>query len=838
MRILLLVLVALCYTTAFPQTHRQPGASEIKLKIKRLNFLGAVLYVAAHPDDENTRAISYFISDQLAATAYLSMTRGDGGQNLIGPEIRDLLGLIRTQELLAARRIDGGQQFFTRANDFGFSKNSKETFAIWNKDEILSDVIRVYRKFQPDVIITRFPPDERAGHGHHTASAMLAIEAFDKSNDPSIFPDQVADCGVWQPKRLFVNTGRWWNQTINESTPGVVALNVGTYNTLLGKSYSEIAAESRTQHKSQGFGSPGRRGDAPEYLELTKGEKADKNIFDGINTTWSRVKGAENISAMVDQAVKEFKDEDPAASVSQLLKIRKSIAGLPFSIWKVRKEYEVNQLIQDCLGLYVETTANVFWSSPGEKIKTNFELINRSGTEVALSSIHASQFQFDSTTSTGLKKNGSLTFKSEQKLSDDLPYSDPYWLKEPHSQGLFTVKDRDLIGSPENQPAVIFDFTFSVLGEPLTIHSPLIYKWTDPVKGELMRPFEIVPPVFVNLNKPVYVFSDEEQKEVSVVLKSSKDDCSGKVELKLPSGWKSEPLSFRFEIKKKGEEQSFTFKVLPSKEECTTSIGALATMDNHVLDHSLQIIQYDHIPVQTLLPKASSEAMHINLKKEGGVIGYIKGAGDEIPSTLRNMGYEVWEMKDEEVTAVNLKKVDAVVLGIRALNTNERIRHYMPALLNFTKEGGTMVVQYNTNFDLEIETDKFSPFPITMSRDRVTQENSEVRILKPDHPLLNHPNKITAKDFEGWVQERGLYFPSAWAPEYEALLSMNDAGEPARDGSLLVAPYGNGHYVYTSLSFFRELPEGVPGAYRLFANIVSLRKNAKPEKTKIKPKAK
>ncbi len=838
MRILLLASLVLCFTGTFSQTHRQPGASEIKLKIKKLNFLGSVLYVAAHPDDENTRAISYFISDQLAATAYLSMTRGDGGQNLIGPEIRDLLGLIRTQELLAARRIDGGQQFFTRANDFGFSKNSKETFEIWNKDEILSDVIRVYRKFQPDVILTRFPPDERAGLGHHTASAMLAIEAFDKSNVPSIFPDQINDCGVWQPKRLFINTGRWWNQTMNENTPGVVTINVGTYNTLLGKSYSEIAAESRTQHKSQGFGSPGRRGDAPEYFEFTKGEKAEKNIFDGVNTTWSRIKGAENIAALVDQTVKEFKDEDPSSSVPQLLKIRKAIAALPASVWKKRKENEVSLVIQDCLGLYVETTANVFWSSPGQKVKTSFEIINRSNAELSLTEVKSAQLSFDSVASAGLKKNATLALKTEKKLNEDLIYSDPYWLREPHSQGLFTVKDKSLIGSPENQPAVTFEFTFTLLGEPLIIHAPLIYKWTDPVKGELMRPFEIVPPVFVNLNKPVYLFADQSQKEVSVILKSSKDNCTGKVQLKLPDGWKSEPLDFPFELKNSGEEQSFTFKVLPSKEESTSSIEAIATIDNKVYDYSLETIQYDHIPVQTLLPKASSEAIRINLKKEGGVVGYIKGAGDEIPASLRNMGYEVWEMKDDEVTAANLKKVDAVVLGVRALNTNDRIRHFMPALLNFTKEGGTMVVQYNNNFGLEIDKDKFSPFPITMSRDRVTEENSEVRILKPDHALLNYPNKITSKDFEGWVQERGLYFPSAWAPEYEALLSMNDAGEPARDGSMLVANYGSGHYVYTSLSFFRELPEGVPGAYKLFANIVSLGKSTKPAQTKVKSKAK
>jgi LmbE family N-acetylglucosaminyl deacetylase len=838
MRIPLLISLIVSALSSLAQTHRQPGASEIKLKIKKLNFLGSVLYVAAHPDDENTRAISYFISDQLAATAYLSMTRGDGGQNLIGPEIRDLLGLIRTQELLAARRIDGGQQFFTRANDFGFSKNSKETFEIWNKNEILSDVIRVYRKFQPDVIITRFPPDERAGHGHHTASAILAIEAFDKSNDPSIFAEQIDDCGTWQPKRLFVNTGRWWNQTVNESTPGVVTINVGTYNTLLGKSYSEIAAESRTQHKSQGFGSPGRRGDALEYFEFTKGEKANKNIFDGVNTTWSRIEGGANVTALVDQVIKEFKDEDPAASVPQLLKIRKAIQALPNSVWTTRKQNEVNQVIQDCLGLYVETTANIFWSSPGEKIKTNFEVINRSNADLSLSDIKSKQFSFDSVVSTGLKKNAALAFKSEKSLNGNLSYSDPYWLKEPHSQGLFTVKDQSLIGRPENPPAVTFDFTFTLLGEQLFVSSPLIYKWTDPVKGELMRPFEIVPPIFVNLNKSVYLFPDQSAKEVAVILKSSKDNCSGKMELKLPEGWKSEPVNYLFEIKNRGEEQSFIFKVLPSKEESTSSIEAIATVNNNAYDYSLETIQYDHIPIQTLLPKASSEAMRINLKKEGGVIGYVKGAGDEIPASLRTMGYEVWEMKDDEVTAANLKKVDAVVLGIRALNTNERIRHFMPALLNFAKEGGTMVVQYNTNFDLEIEKDKFSPFPITMSRDRVTQENSEVRILKADHPLLNTPNKITAKDFEGWVQERGLYFPSAWAPEYDALLSMNDAGEPARDGSLLVAKYGSGYYVYTSLSFFRELPEGVPGAYKLFANIVSLGKSAKPAQTKVKPKVK
>ena len=833
------IVIILCFLSLSicnAQNQRQPGASEIKLKLKKLNFLGSVLYVAAHPDDENTRAISYFVSEQLAATAYLSMTRGDGGQNLIGSEIRDQLGLIRTQELLAARKIDGGQQFFTRANDFGFSKNSKETFEIWNKNEILSDVVRVYRQFQPDVIITRFPPDERAGHGHHTASAILAQEAFDLSGDVNAFPDQIKDYNVWQPKRLFTNTGRWWNQTINEKTPGVITINIGTYNPLLGKSYSEIAAESRTQHKSQGFGSSGRRGDAPEYFEFAKGEKAIASIFDGVNTSWSRIKGAEKISVLVDQAVNEFKDENPSASIPILLKIRKSIDALPASVWKTRKLNEVNRLMQDCLGLFAEATADSFWSSPGEKVKIAFEVINRNGATVSFSQVSAPNLSFDSSFTSELKKNVLMAFKSEKKLNDNLIYSDPYWLHQSHTLGLFTVSDPSLIGTPENRPAISFDFTFIVNNEKLVVRVPLVYKVTDPVKGEVTRPFEIVPPVFINLDKPVYLFADNSPKDVHVILKLAKANCSGKIELKLPQSWKSEPAYYSFDGKKKGEEQQFKFQVLPSAEEATTSISAVATINAREYNYSLETIQYDHIPTQTLLPEAKSEALRLNLKKEGHVIAYIKGAGDEIPSALRNLGYEVWEMKDEEVTSSNLKKVDAVVLGIRALNTNERIQHFMPAVLDFVKEGGTMVVQYNTNFDLEIAQDKFSPFPITMSRDRVTQENSEVRILKPDHPLLNYPNKITTKDFEGWVQERGLYFPSAWAPEYEALLSMNDAGEPARDGSLLIANYGNGHYIYTSLSFFRELPEGVAGAYKLFTNLVSIGKRSKPDEVKVKSK--
>lgn len=805
----------------FAYSQKQLSASEIRLRLKKLNFLGSVLYVAAHPDDENTRVIAYLANERLAATAYLSMTRGDGGQNLIGPEIRDLLGLIRTQELITARKIDGGQQFFTRANDFGFSKNVKETFEIWNKAEILSDVVRVYNQFQPDIIITRFPPDERAGHGHHTASAVLAQEAF--------------DVATWRPKRLFTNTGRWWNQKLNENSPGIIALNVGAFNPLLGKSYSEIAAESRTQHKSQGFGSQGRRGDAMDFFELTKGDSATTDILDGVNTTWSRVKGGAKIQAMVEQAIAKFSDEKPYEIIPSLLQVRKEIAALDPGVWRERKLAETEQLIQACAGLYTEVTATQYYVAPGESVDLQVEIVNRSKANVRLKSVKSEILSFDSAANLDAGFDKLITFKSRKQISPAASYSGPYWLREEHSQGLFKVSDPKLIGKPENTPAVMIDFVYSIDNQDITIATPLIYKWTDPVKGELSRPFEIVPPVAVSLSSPVYVFKDMSPQTVVVLARSSSNQkLTGTLSLTLPDGWKSDPAQQPFGLNKRGEEQSVSFTVTPSKEEMTGKVGAVAAVNGKKYDHSIQIIAYDHIPTQTLVPPASSRLVRANIKKEGSVIAYIRGAGDEVPAALRTLGYEVWEMKNEEVTAANLARVDAVVLGVRALNTNERIRYFMPELMKYTENGGTLIVQYNTSNGIEIDADKISPYPLTISRDRVTEENSEVRILKPSHPALNYPNKITAEDFNGWVQERGLYYPNKWDEHFEALISSNDKGESPKDGGILVAQYGKGHYVYTGLSFFRELPEGVPGAYKLFANLTSLGKISKPADQKVK----
>ncbi|MGE0772098.1 MAG: PIG-L family deacetylase [Cyclobacteriaceae bacterium] len=832
-KILTLLLMGWIMPVTFAQPG-QPNAAAIKLKLKKLNYLGTVLYVAAHPDDENTRAIAYFANERLATTGYLSMTRGDGGQNLIGPEIRDLLGLIRTQELLAARRIDGGEQFFTRANDFGYSKNAAETMRIWDKQEILSDVVRIIRQFQPDVIITRFPPDERAGHGHHTTSAILAQEAFDIANDPKSFPEQLKSVGLWQVKRLFTNTGRWWNQSINENTPGITAVDVGAYNYLLGKSYSEIAAESRTQHKSQGFGSAGRRGEAFEYLELEKGDRPGSDIMDGVNTTWARVPGGSAIEPLVSQAIHSYDEEQPYRSIPQLLLIRSEILKLKPGIWRARKLKEVEELIRDCAGLHLQVNANTYWIAPGEGLVCDFEVVNRSPVDMTLQTIDSEPLGLDTALNTQLKNNLPVTFKSSKQVVANATYSDPYWLREDHSLGRFSVPDANMIGMPENDPAIQFDFSIRIGEQTIQYTVPLRYQWTDPVKGELTRPLEIVPAVAVKMEESVLIFNEGSSKSVNVTVSSNSNSSQkGMVKLEVPAGWKVEPAERSFGVGKRGEEMTVSFMLSPPAKEATAELKVVAMVGGKNYDQAIQTISYDHFPIQTLLPKARAKLVRINLKKEGNVIGYVKGAGDDVPAALRNMGYQVVELNNEDVTTDNLKKLDAVVLGIRALNTNERIRYLMPDLLNYVKEGGTMVVQYNNSFGLEIDRDKFSPYSISISRDRVSEEDSKVTILAPDHPALNYPNKITATDFDGWVQERGLYFPDKWDPKFTPLLAASDTGEPAKEGGLLVTEYGNGYYVYTGLSFFRELPEGVPGAYKLFANLVSMGKK-KPQNQKVK----
>nr|WP_276499340.1 PIG-L family deacetylase [Pontibacter litorisediminis] len=803
------------------------SATEVLQDLQKLNVLGRVLYVAAHPDDENTRLIAYLANEKLYGTAYLSITRGDGGQNLIGPEISESLGIIRTQELLQARRTDGGQQFFTRANDFGYSKNPAETFTIWDREQVLADMVWVIRKFRPDVMITRFPPDERAGHGQHSASAILAEEAFKAAGDPKRFPEQLKQVEVWQPKRLLWNTGVWSFRSQEEFEKygkELLKIDVGGYNPLLGASYGEMAARSRSMHKSQGFGASAARGTSIEYLQHTAGEKAQQELFEGINTTWGRVKGGGKVQQVIQKAIDDFNPAKPAAVVPELLAARKELQKLPDGFWKQTKLQELEQVLQQAMGLYLEVAASDYAAAPGQPVTLQVEAINRSEVPVTLQGITYSFANADTTLNINLSHNEPLKYSSRKTLPQSMAYSQPYWLREKGTLGMFAVKGLHQVGRPENEPAATATFSLRVSGEPLQVHVPVVYKRTDPVDGEVYRPFVVTPPVFVNLREQVLMFANGEPKQVQVLVKAGKQGVKGELKLDLPKGWRSTPATVPFDLAEKGAEQSINFMVYPPKKQQEAQLKAVATVDNKTYSQGLNEINYKHIPAQVTFPEATAKVVKLELEKRGEKVAYLMGAGDDIPTSLQQIGYDVTLLQDSDIRLNYLKQFDAVILGVRAYNTVDRLKYYQPTLLEYVKQGGNLIVQYNTSHALVMPN--LGPYPLQLSRDRVTVENAEVRLLAPDHQVLNFPNKITKNDFEGWVQERGLYFPNKWSQEYTAILSANDPGEPALNGGLLVAKYGEGHYIYTGYSFFRELPAGVPGAYRLFANMISLGKGS------------
>ena len=825
--LLLLFFSFFCLSTQAQQP-KKPNSSDIFESIKKLNFLGSVLYIAAHPDDENTRLISYMSNNVKARTAYLSLTRGDGGQNLIGPELRELLGVIRTQELLAARRIDGGEQRFTRANDFGYSKHPDETLAIWNKKEVLSDVVLAIRQFKPDVIINRF--DHRSPgstHGHHTSSAMLSYEAFDLANDKNAFPEQVKQYGIWQPKREFFNTS-WWFYGSQENfdkadKANLLSVDTGVFFPSSGLSNPEIASLSRSSHKSQGFGSTGSRGEQIEYIELIKGDlPVDKsNIFDGIDTSWNRVKGGKEIGNILKEVETNYDFKNPSASITQLLEAYKLIQNLEDQHWKAIKLEDIKNVIAACAGLYLEAVAETNQATANSSINLKIESINRSDYQITLNSYAINTL--DVVKNIELKNNISYDFKDVLKIDSKQQPTTPYWLTKKGSLGMYTVDDKNLIGQPETPRNQLVTFNLTFGKTSISYSKPIVYKTNDDVKGEVYKPFEIIPEASAKVAEDVIIFENDKQKDIVVIVKAGRDNLEGFVQIAHPKDWNVYPEKQKVSITHKGEDQTLIFTVIPPKNQSEGLITPMVTVGNEVYTKKLVEINYDHIPFQTVLLPSESKVVRLDIKKRGENIGYIEGAGDVVPESLKQIGYNVVVIKPEEINAETLNRFDAIVVGIRAYNVVEALKYKQQLLFNFVEQGGNLIVQYNTS--RETIVDELAPYKLELSRDRVTDENAEVRFLNPNHPLLNYPNKITEKDFEGWTQERGLYFPDQWSSEFTPLLSMNDKGETPKDGSLLVAKHGKGYYIYTGLSFFREFPEGVSGAYRLFANMLSIGKD-------------
>ena len=811
---------------SFSQKPAKLSSNQIYEKIQKLNFLGTALYIAAHPDDENTRLISYLANHVKARTGYLSLTRGDGGQNLIGPEIGELLGVIRTQELLAARTIDGGEQFFTRANDFGYSKHPDETLAIWEKDKVLSDVVWAIRTFKPDVIINRFNHRTPGStHGHHTTSAMLSVEAFDLVGDENQFQEQLKYTSVWQPKRLFFNTSSWFYRNSDDfesATKDLSKVDVGIFYPLKGLSNNEIASMASSQHLCQGFGRVTTRGSEGEYLEFLKGDSlSDKNdIFSGIDTTWKRVEGGNEIGDILAKIEQNFDFVTPSNHLPKLLEAYQKVTLLKDDYWREIKEKQLLEIIEACAGLYLEVSAESSTAIPDEKISVNFELINRSQIPIHLTSIKSSLEEKTTFKGLDLKNNQKLSFK-EIIAIQTTNFTSPYWLKNEATLGLYNVDNQLLIGNPATPREAKIEFNLVINFTPITITKNIIRRYAESDKGEIYEPFEILPKVTTKLTEKVLVFSDSIPKKVAVEIRAGTNYINGNVALQAPQNWKIEPENHHFDIQQKNDKQVVEFLVFPPKNQEEGILKVIATINEQQFDKELIEINYNHIPKQSVLLNSDAKIVRLNIEKTGNYIGYIKGAGDLIPESLRQIGYQVEEIIPTEITELSLQKYDAIILGIRAYNVVDELKFKQKYLLEYVENGGNLIVQYNTDRGVDVA----APFVLKLSNDRVTDESSEVLFLDETHPILNFPNKITQDDFKGWTQERGLYFPSSWGEEFTPIFSMNDKGETPKKGSLLVAKYGKGNYVYTGLSFFRELPSGVSGAYKLFANMLSLPKN-------------
>ncbi len=798
------------------------GASEARLDLEKLNVTGSVLLIAAHPDDENTALLAYLARGRKVRTGYLSLTRGEGGQNLIGSEQGAALGVIRTQELLAARKIDGAQQFFTRAIDFGFTKTPQEAFAMWGRDKILSDVVWVIRRFQPDVIILRFSGTPRDGHGQHQASAILGREAFSAAADPQRFPEQLQWTQPWQAKRLMWNAfsfNRQQEQDV-EKLKDRVEIDLGQYDPVLGYSYGEIAGMSRSMHKSQGMGTFERKGAQKNYFVTVAGDKAAQDIFDGIDITWSRVPGGADVGSLLAKANTEFNDEHPEKTVPILLRARAAMAGMRQPLVE-RKRKELEETIALTSGLWLDANADKYEALPGGSFKVTSTLLERGPVAVDADGHD-------------LPYNRPLEHSEATPIPASEPYSQPYWLREPPQGEAYTVTNQLLIGLPENPPLLESKFHVRIDGQEIEYSRPVVYRYADRVLGERERSLIVVPPAAVDAPDKAVIFPNASPRQVEVVVKATTGAAAGELRLAAPDGWKVEPASRTFSLAAAGQLTALPFHVNPpavtAAKDAGGSLRAMASVGGQDVSVGMETIEYQHIPPQTLFPRAATRLVRSDIRLLAKNIGYVMGAGDEVPDSLRQLGASVTLLTPGDLASGDLSAYDAIVTGVRAYNTRPDLRANEQRLLDYVTNGGALIVQYNTTEGgpggdrPSPSLAHLGPYPLTISHDRVTVEDTPVQFVDAQSSLLHRPNEITERDFESWIQERGLYFASKWDNRYQPLFEMHDPNEKPLLGSTLYTRYGKGVYIFTGLSFFRELPAGVPGAYRLFANFLSAAK--------------
>lgn len=800
------------------------SAGQIEANLLKLNTLGSVLHIAAHPDDENTVLLAYFARQRNLRTGYLSLTRGEGGQNLIGSEQGDYMGLIRTQELLTARRIDGAEQFFSRAIDFGFSKTADETLAKWGREAVLSDIVWTIRNFRPDVIFLRFSGTPRDGHGQHQSSAILAKEAFAAAADPKRFPEQLQYVKPFQSRRLYLNLPNFTREMTAENAkiPGVIHLDGGEFNPLLGMSYGEIAGKSRSQHASQGMGSPQTRGSMRNDLQLLSGD-AGKDPFEGIDTSWKRLPGGAAVDEALRAAIAEFEPTEPAAVLPRLIAARKAMVKIDDAEAK-RKLAGLDELMVQCAGLWVDANAARSSATAGSKIAVSLNVVRRLKSPVEYLGAEISGAAKASVAAGTLGFNTPLTKSVDIELPANTPLSQPYWLEQPKQGTLYSVADSRRIGSAENDPVLTARFRFAMDGVEFTAVRPVQNRYVSSVRGELVRPFVIVPAVALEFSSASLVFPNQSARWVHVSVKANEAGSKGTVRLEAPGGWKTDPANQAYSLQKIGEQATLSFHITPPAGDSSVTVRAVAEQNGRTYTHGMKVIDYPHIPPQTSFPDATAQLVHADIQLSVKRIGYVMGAGDEVPESLRQLGLEVSLLSDDDLASRELSAFDVIVTGVRAFNTRPGLRANYQRLMDYMHNGGNVVVQYNVveGFMGRGQSDVLSrigPYPITVDRARVTVEEAPIQLT--DNAVMQRPNKITKQDFEGWVQERGLYFAKDYDAHYTSLFSSHDPNEDWLPGGMLYTPYGKGGYVFTAYAWFRQLPAGVPGAYRIFANLLS-----------------
>lgn len=799
-------------------------STDIYLQLKKLKVLGSVLYIAAHPDDENNTLLPYLAKEKMYRTAYLSLTRGDGGQNLIGSEQGVDLGLIRTYELLAARKIDGAEQYFSRAYEFGFSKTSTETLHIWDSVKVLSDVVWMIRKFQPDVIITRFPPDSRAGHGHHAASAILANTAFEIAADSTKFTEQF-NYGVkpFKAKRIVWNTYNFGS--FNTTAESQLKIDIGGYNALLGKSYGEIGAEARTMHKSQGEGRPRRRGPLFEYFSHTAGDTAKTDLFDGIDISWKKIPNGSKIEGVIDLIISRYNFEKPEASIPSLVQLYKGIQAIQPSNWRDKKLQEVQNIIEACSGLFVEAFTSQEYVVQGDSLKATFFINNRKGVNASLKKVEMEGL--DSVFSKPLLVNENVSFTMSFYVPNDKPLTQPYWLQEPQEKGMFVVKNQTLIGNADSKPAYELNFTINIEGVNFIIPKSIQYKYVDPVKGELYQPLQVFPIATVEVDDEEKMVKENEGLTVWTKVKSYKPKQKLYLNFRgldaTLNHSRPSPLEIKNDIESNFTETVWSFKNTDKLYEVFISENQQET---NIQSNTLHQIKYDHIPTITYFTNAKINTHKLDVKTVGSKIAYIVGAGDKVPEALKQLGYRADIITEKDIKANELNQYQAIIVGIRAYNLSEWLSTKNDILKGYIYNGGNLIVQYLRSPLVNGKKVQVGPYPFTVNaQSRVTEEDAVVNFTLPNHPALNFPNKITAQDFDGWIQERSTYQAEGLDSNFETPLTMNDKNDKPSNGSLAIAKYGKGNIAYVSLAMFRQLPAGVAGAYRLMANLIALPQN-------------